>query len=69
MTSDYKQRQRTLRWWISLRGLDGVMQDLSDVCKDIAADQRAPKWANVWYDRASEFKEISQRWENSVILD
>lgn len=63
-TIDYEKRKSELRLMIAERGIDGLMKDISDVCKDIAMQKAGPNYMNMWFDRANEFNSISERIAN-----
>ena len=54
------ENRSALRLMIAERGIDGLLEDLSSVCKDIASESNSPTYANTWYDRAHELKQTAQ---------
>ena len=64
MTTEYEQRKRTLRWFIAERGINGLLEDIGDVCDDIAEDKhnRDNNYGAIWIDRADELRKLGDQY-------
>ncbi len=64
MTTEYAQRKRTLRWFIAERGINGLLEDIGDVCDDIAEDKHNldNNYGAIWTDRADELRTLGDQY-------
>ena len=64
MCNDAEQTRRSLRWMIAQRGINGLLEDVGDVCKDIAKEERNHRkaYAGIWMDRSKELKKLGEKY-------
>ena len=66
----YRQQRRqndrssALRLMIAERGINGLLEDIGDVCNDIAEDKHNNdnNYGALWNERATEMKQLADRY-------
>jgi hypothetical protein len=58
------ENRAALRLMIAERGLDGLLEDLTDVCEEITEKNRNNAFSLVWRNRTNELRKLSREWRN-----
>lgn len=63
--SDYEKDRSALRLMIAERGINGVLEVLSDVCDDIAEDKhnKDNNYGALWIERSAELRNLSAEYK------